>query len=76
MLTSSWEQLPNANISDIDSVELQPVDLSVVQIKELRRQWLVEKHDYIASRVSLLLMALYYLESLNPWVEKHICRLA
>ena len=43
------EQLNNAGASDIDSIELQPVDLSMALIKELSEQWLVEMHGYIAS---------------------------
>ena len=38
------EQLHDAGASDTDSIELQPVDLSVAQIKELSGQWPVEMH--------------------------------
>ena len=35
-------------ISDVQSAELQPVDLCMAAVKELSAQWLVEMADYIA----------------------------
>ena len=36
-------------VSDVESAEIQPVDLSVAAIKELNAQWLVEMAEYITS---------------------------
>ena len=48
------EQLHDVETSDIDSVQLQPVDLSMAQIKKLSGQWLVEMHDYTASHSNFI----------------------
>lgn len=43
-------QLPHAGgASDIELYELQPVNLSMVRMKQLSAQWLVEMHDYITA---------------------------
>ena len=36
-------------VSDVELVEIQPVDLSMAAIKELSAQWVVEMAEYIAS---------------------------
>ena len=35
-------------VPDIESAEIQPVDMSMAAVKELSAQWLVEKFDYLA----------------------------
>ena len=42
------EELHDPGTSDSDSVEMQQVEPSMAQIKELGGQWLVKMHDYIA----------------------------
>lgn len=37
-----------SNVSDVDSIELQPVNLCMAAIKELTAEWLVDMADYIA----------------------------
>ena len=36
-------------VSDVESADIQPVDLSMAAVKELSAQWLVEMADFIAS---------------------------
>ena len=48
------KQLHDAGASNIDSIELQLVDLSMAQIKELSGQWLVKMYDYIASHPNFI----------------------
>ena len=36
-------------VSDVVLAEIQPVDLSMVTIKQLSTQWLVKMEEYIAS---------------------------
>lgn len=39
---------------DIDSVELQPINLSLPLLKELGAKWLVEMFEYIASNLQII----------------------
>ena len=51
---------------NIEVIELQPIPLDLVKLKELMAQWLVEMADYIADNPLIIVNGISKLEFQEP----------
>jgi len=66
----SEQVIEQLNSEDFEIVELEPVELSMAVMKEIRAQWLVDMAEYISNNPDFIVNGFSMQASLKHWVGK------